>query len=221
MDGFTFAATIRDSTISGNTARPRAAASTTRTPAAPLLFQRTADHQQPGRRQRRRRLLLRSGRGDHLRGLDDLGQHRRRRRRRHLRLRHRRRRLHHQPHHDLRQHRRRRRRRRLLLRAGRPGGHREQHDLGQPRRPAGSGGGLFLYNLYDPFTIRNSTVANNTAGGSGGGIYLYSGTATLADTIVGDNSIVAAPRAARTEGIARAPTTWRTETAASSTPATP
>jgi parallel beta-helix repeat protein len=61
----------------------------------------------------------------------------------------------------------------------------------------GSGGGLFLYNLYDPFTIRNSTVANNTAAGNGGGIYLYSGTVTLDDTIVADNSLVAAPRTTR------------------------
>jgi hypothetical protein len=69
----------------------------------------------------------------------------------------------------------------------------------------GHGGGLFLYNLYDPFTIRNSTVANNTSGSNGGGIYLYSGTATLNNSIVGDNSIVAAPRAARTQGVSPGP----------------
>jgi parallel beta-helix repeat protein len=70
---------------------------------------------------------------------------------------------------------------------------------------AGSGGGLFLYNLYDPFTIRNSTIANNTSGSNGGGIYLYNGTATLVDDIVGDNSVVAAPRAAHIKGIAAGP----------------
>ncbi|MEO6193877.1 MAG: IPTL-CTERM sorting domain-containing protein [Thermoanaerobaculia bacterium] len=70
----------------------------------------------------------------------------------------------------------------------------------------GSGGGLFLYNLYAPFTIRSSTIAGNMSTQSGGGIYLYAGTATLVDAIVGDNSIVvAAPRAAHTKGLAAGP----------------
>ncbi len=70
----------------------------------------------------------------------------------------------------------------------------------------GSGGGLFLYNLYAPFTIRNSTIANNTSTQGGGGIYLYSGTATLTDDIVGDNSIVAPlPPRAHTKGLAAGP----------------
>jgi hypothetical protein len=67
------------------------------------------------------------------------------------------------------------------------------------------GGGLFLYHLYESFTIRNSTIANNTSGEGGGGIYLYAGTATLVDTIVGDNSLVAAPRVARTQGLGPGP----------------
>jgi parallel beta-helix repeat protein len=51
---------------------------------------------------------------------------------------------------------------------------------------AGSGGGIYFYNLYN-VTIRNSTIAGNDATGSGGGIYLYNSENTL--TV--ENSIIA------------------------------
>jgi len=53
---------------------------------------------------------------------------------------------------------------------------------------AGGGGGLFLYNIYQAFTIEHSTIAGNSATGPGGGVYLYTGTAAVDHTIVADNT---------------------------------
>jgi hypothetical protein len=52
----------------------------------------------------------------------------------------------------------------------------------------GNGGGIFLYHLYDGSSIRSSTIANNTVGVSGGGIFLPPGQEiSLVDTIVAEN----------------------------------
>jgi Right handed beta helix region len=53
-----------------------------------------------------------------------------------------------------------------------------------------SGGGLFLDNLFNGSVIRSSTIANNTAVEGGGGIELENNELSLVDTIVADNSLV-------------------------------
>ncbi|HEY2295942.1 MAG TPA: choice-of-anchor Q domain-containing protein [Thermoanaerobaculia bacterium] len=58
-----------------------------------------------------------------------------------------------------------------------------------------SGGGLFLDNLFNGSVIRSSTIANNTAVEGGGGIELENNELTLVDTLVADNSLVVVPPA--------------------------
>jgi hypothetical protein len=52
----------------------------------------------------------------------------------------------------------------------------------------GNGGGIFLYHLYDGSSIQSSTIANNTVGVSGGGIFSQEDQEiSLVDTIVAGN----------------------------------
>jgi MYXO-CTERM domain-containing protein len=54
---------------------------------------------------------------------------------------------------------------------------------------AGPGGGIFLYSFYGSFAIEHSTIASNTAAsGPGGGLFTYTGPVTIDHTIVADNT---------------------------------
>jgi MYXO-CTERM domain-containing protein len=54
---------------------------------------------------------------------------------------------------------------------------------------AGNGGGIYLYSFYGSFVIEHSTIAANTAAsGSGGGLFTQSGPVTIDHTIVADNT---------------------------------
>jgi uncharacterized repeat protein (TIGR01451 family) len=53
---------------------------------------------------------------------------------------------------------------------------------------AGNGGGIYLYNASAGGTLSFATIASNTATGDGGGIFLNSGTLTINDSIVADNT---------------------------------
>ncbi|HEV7485554.1 MAG TPA: Calx-beta domain-containing protein [Thermoanaerobaculia bacterium] len=53
---------------------------------------------------------------------------------------------------------------------------------------AGQGGGIFLYNVSAGGTLSFATIASNTATGNGGGVFVESGTVTINDSIVADNT---------------------------------
>ncbi|HEV8631048.1 MAG TPA: right-handed parallel beta-helix repeat-containing protein, partial [Thermoanaerobaculia bacterium] len=58
----------------------------------------------------------------------------------------------------------------------------------------GLGGGIAVYYAYyGDLAIRHTTIAANSAGVNGGGVSLYLGEATIANSIVGDNTAAADP----------------------------
>lgn len=53
---------------------------------------------------------------------------------------------------------------------------------------AGDGGGIYLYNGSTGVTIANSTIAANSAMGNGGGLAINSGTVTVTNSLIADNT---------------------------------
>ncbi|HWW62820.1 MAG TPA: Calx-beta domain-containing protein, partial [Thermoanaerobaculia bacterium] len=53
---------------------------------------------------------------------------------------------------------------------------------------AGSGGGIYLYDLYSGMTLNFTTIASNTASTDGGGVEIGSGDGTISNSIIADNT---------------------------------